>query len=52
MRNVRTTYVQLMLLVFLYTVQQEESVYLPELLHNINLLVEKTEAEIVNNDKK
>ena len=31
---------------------QQESVYLPELLHNINLLVEKTEAGLVNNDKK
>ena len=32
--------------------QQQESVYLPELLHNITLLVEKTEHEIVTNDKK
>lgn len=32
--------------------QQQETVYLPELLHNITLLVEKTEHEIVTGDKK
>ena len=32
-------------------VQQQETVYLPELLHNITLLVEKTEHEIVTGDK-
>ena len=33
-------------------VQQQETVYLPELLHNITLLVEKTEHKIVTGDKK
>ena len=31
---------------------QQQEVYLPELLYNITLLVEKTEHEIVTGDKK
>ena len=40
------------IVVLAVVLQQQETVYLPELLHNITLLVEKTEHEIVTGDKK